>query len=71
MIAIPVVSPVIDPPPVVIVITPGLELLHVPPAGDPVSVLELPVQIASVPDIEVGRAFTRIVAVLKQLEPNV
>ena len=51
-------TPLTIPEAVPTVATPVLLLSHVPPAGEPVSVVVAPAQTLAVPEIPVGRALT-------------
>lgn len=58
MVTVPAETPVTNPPVDVMVATAVLELAHVPPVGDPLSVEPEPTQTAAVPVIPVGSGFT-------------
>ena len=62
----PLATPYTTPVETPTVPTRPLLLLHVPPAGVPVSVVVLPAQIVVVPVMGAGSAFTVATAVLKQ-----
>jgi hypothetical protein len=71
VLATATVPPVAIPVPIPIVATEGVLLLHVP-LPELVSVVDVPLQILSVPPIAAGRAFTVTIAVVAQPPvPNV
>jgi hypothetical protein len=69
--AVPALTPLTTPVEEPTVATPVLPLVHVPPAGEELSVVEEPVQTEAVPVIAAGWVFTVTVAVEKQPPDNV
>ncbi len=65
MVAVPTVRPDTIPEVDPILATPGLLLAQVPPPGEQLSVVDVPLQIARLPDIGVGLNTTFITVVTK------